>query len=165
MSNKKLDLTEKGIGETVFSIEFGIGLIVEIGKIQAGGDDFLIVESGEDKARSYFPIAGKQKFRFVSEKNDFEMAVEVLKSKKKSMNFDSKKERINFFKESAKKYELVEIVSLLSQMNLTEDLGPMEKKLMDKFIETISEEVSILENKTVEDSREYIEKILEEARS
>ena len=148
------------IGMKVLSIDFGIGIVTAIEKLQEDGIDFYVIEYGKNKSKNYFPVDGNNKVRSVSSKTEFEEALQTLSFSRCVMKFESKKERQIYFNREIEQNELKLIINRLAELISMSDLTPKEQKIVDLLIGTLELEASIILKISKEKSNKFISKFV-----
>ncbi len=148
------------VGKVVFSLSSGVGRITSISQMELGSGDFLVVNFKDSTAVDYIRIDGTYNFRILSSDDEFQTALAELKSKTTLTNFDSKKDRVHYFKALEQKYSLASLVELIKQMSKCSDLGAVEKKILQRGIDSLIEEHKIHTGLALDESREKIEYLI-----
>lgn len=144
------------IGTKVLSTDFGIGIVTAIEKLKNDGNDFYVIEYGKNKSKNYFPVEGNKKIRSVLLKTEFEEVLQTLSFSRCVMKFKSKKERQMFFDREFNQSELQSIVARLSELISIRDRTPREQKIIDRMIETLEVEASVIFKISKYKSKEFI---------
>jgi RNA polymerase-interacting CarD/CdnL/TRCF family regulator len=155
----------KLIGEKILSIDFGIGTISAIEKLQEDGDDFYVIGYGKENVKNYSPIKGNKKTRFPSAENDFLANIKKLKAKTEPLKFKSKKERQSYFNVALQMCEVDKIVSKILEIDSITDLIVVEKDKLNKLVKTLELEASLIYNLTAPKSQELISKYFQKEKS
>ena len=148
------------IGSKVLSIDFGEGLISAIEKLQADGDDFYVVQYGKANSKNYFPTKNNKKIRQVSSESEFKAILKILQNKRVPMKIDSRKERQAYFDRSLERNNIEKIVIRICELLSIGDLIPREQKIIDRLVETLELENSIIFSISAKESKEAISKLL-----
>ncbi len=148
------------IQDRVLSMDFGVGVILAIEKIQTDGDDYYVIEHGGRRSKDYFPVKDNKTIRAISSKVLFEKTLQILKKRKVKKNFESKKDRLQYFERRIDKSNVETIAIRASELFPIEDMNVKEKRIVDKLIETLELEASIIYKKTKNESKELISKFL-----
>jgi len=146
------------IGAKVLSTDFSIGIISAIEKV--GEDDYYVIQYGSARSKNFFPIKGNTKIRAVSSKDEFEELIKVFKGKRKIEKFESKKAREVYFERQLDRSSLSEIITRVSELNPIADRSVKEKKIIERMIETLEFEASVIFDMSVEESKKYISDFL-----
>lgn len=154
LKEKKL---EAPMRETVLSIEFGKGEVTGIDKLRDGLEDYFIVECESPKSTNYYPVKGNCNFRKVSSRELLEESLTILGEAIPAKSFESRKDRINYFKDAFKIQSIKEIAKMLSEISSQDALGTTETKIMDNFKETFALEISLVFGITTVEARVWIE--------
>ncbi len=138
--NAKIDRSN-----TVLSTDFGRGEITGIREKFDGKEDYYIVECGGAKLKNYIPVKNVKSFRHLSTKEEIESAMNGFTEQgQDELDFPSKKDRLNYFKEAFKRHEMSSIVRVVGELSRFDDLGTIESKLLDKLIDTLVIEISLV---------------------
>lgn len=145
------------IGKTVLSVDFGAGVITEISDLNMGAQDFYIIQlGGSDGSKSFVPVTRKPNFRVLTSADDFHNALN--KFDKSREDFENKKDRINYYKDSTKKSELSNIIQNTYELySIGGELSSAENIVLNKLVDSLSLEYSLLHDMTIDDSKEHIE--------
>ena len=76
--------------------------------------------------------------------------------------FESKKERLEYFKSSLQLNDLELLVKRIIELSNIEDLSPIEKKILDKLIKSLELEVFIVLNLKRDDPNDNILNFVEQ---
>lgn len=146
---------QEQIGKLILSSAFGVGKIVSIDKM--GQDrDFFVIECIGNNVRTFVPIHDDNSYRFVCSQNDIEKYLNQMQKQVKPLEFDSKKERINYFKDQSKIQDTEKMSFLINQLSCLSDRGSTEDTVMNKLIDSFSLEYSLIINKTHEECKELV---------
>lgn len=118
--------------------------------------DFLVVEHDGRNAKSYLPVEGKQNFRLLCSEREIELVVDRLKLAPAARIFESRKDRLNYFKTRAKIQKMDVISELIVELNSLEDRGKVEEQIYANLIESLALEYSIVIGTTMEKSKDII---------
>ena len=149
------------IGKLVISSNFGIGKIENVERVGDGSQLFLVVESIDHKLRNFIPIEDKTAYRFLADKNELDKTIENLKGDGPNKDFNSKKERINYFKDMCSMQDLDTISKLIKHLNNLSDRGSSEDQILNRLVENLALEHSVVNNVEIETSREFLSEVLE----
>lgn len=130
------------IGKRVLSPKFGVGIIESVESM--GGRDFLVAFSQEQNTKNFLPIDNQTEYRFLSTEDEVQSCIEGLKPHADLIDFASKQERINYFKSESKIQNLEKISFLLCELAGIDDRGTVEEASLNKLIDTLSLEVSLV---------------------
>lgn len=148
------------IGRTVISASFGEGIISEI--TEMNDELFFIVLNQTNNMRHYVPISDSRAYRYLSSEDTFSQTIdEHLSNASYDLNFDSKKDRINYYKEQAKDQRLEVICKNIKSLHETEDKGSLEEQIYQRLIENLCLELSLIKEISVEDAKKEISPIIE----
>lgn len=145
----------KHIGELILSSNFGYGTIIGIEEMGTGRD-FFVVDCSGNNVKSFVPVDDEDSYRFLSEKADIEIALGTLEKLPDGLDFESKKERINYFKDQSKVQDTGIIAKLISQMGHIEDRGSTEDQVMNKLVESFALEYSLITNKSPDECKKLV---------
>ena len=138
-------LVNNFLGKTVISASFGEGVIAEITKMNE--EHFFIVQNQDNNMRHYVPINDSNAYRYITNESDFiDILEKDLIHKREVKEFDSKKDRINFFKEQSKNQKLSNICQNISLLHWIEDKGTLEEQIYQRLIENLSLEYSLIKS-------------------
>ena len=145
------------VGKLVLSPDFGAGIIIAVEELDSSSHQmFFVVEHESEKAKSYLPVDGKGNYRFLSAPTDLENLLAGLYHKDLKQQFESKKDRINYFRKKSKIHNASEIVDLISELSSLSDRGTIENQIYSKFIDSLALEYSIVIGKSIDDSKAII---------
>ncbi len=164
-SSKKTSMVDRkdhkeSIGKDVISVDFGLGTITSIQKLDDILDDFFVVECMQSNLKNFIPTRDKAGFRYVSTKDDLNNSLESL-SNEYCLYFTTKKDRINFFKTSLSCENFDDLIQIISEMSRLDDLSQVEKKIFSKILDSILLEISYVMEYGVEDSKHFLESHLD----
>ena len=145
------------IGKIVLSSKFGIGTIVGVDDLGMSDKQFFVIESHQNRVKNFLPVDDDAHYRLVSSQEKFKEVFDDLKQSSQLPDFQSKQERINFFKDESKKQEIDLIASLVKMLRDIEDKGSIEIQIFDRLIESLSMEYSIIYKTELEESKTLIE--------
>ncbi len=145
---------ENLIGKKVISSEFGVGTVVSLDDM--GGRAFLVIEGETNRAKTFVPAESEDSYRVLSSTEELNNYLALLGKDQDSMEFDSKKDRINFFKIESKIQDLDKICELLIELNSLGDRGQTEDQVFQKLLDTFALEHSIVTGTDVDQSKETI---------
>ncbi len=150
------------LGKLVLSSNFGIGRIVDINIM--GDKEFLVIESEQNSVKNFVPRSDEESYRFLSEEATMDSIINDLKTKNDIREFESKKDRINFYRDQSNVQDITVISGLLCELNHLEDRSSTEEKIFSKLIDTIALEYSYVYKEEIEKSTDIITGILQEAK-
>lgn len=145
----------KHIGELILSSNFGYGTIVGIEQM-GQGRDFFVVDCNGNNVKSFVPVDDENSYRFLSEPSDIESVIGSLSEAPDDLFFESKKERINYFKDQSKVQDTILIAKLISQMGHIDDRGSTEDQVMNRLVETLALEYSLVMNKSPDECKKLV---------
>ena len=148
------------IGKEILSIVFGVGIISGVEKIQEDGDDYFVVEFGDQKTKNYLPIKENKKSRFLNTEEDFLKNLNELKTKSTSKKFQNKKERQSYFSSALADSNLSQMVNKILEIQSIKDLVPNEKEKLNKLLTTLEAEASAIYKMNSDDSKKFISEFL-----
>ena len=148
------------LGKVVISASFGEGVISEV--TEMSGEPFFIVLNQTNNMRHYVPINDSKAYRYLSNEKKFSATItEHLVQKKYKLSFDSKKDRINYYKEQAKDQRLEVICKNIKSLHETDDKGSLEEQIYIRLIENLCLEYSLIKNFSLEDAQTHINPIIQ----
>jgi RNA polymerase-interacting CarD/CdnL/TRCF family regulator len=150
------DQNKSPIGKKIISTDFGIGSIVGVEQLQQDGDDYYVIEYGKKNVKSYFPISGNKKIRFLSTQDDFMKEVKKLKTETVVKEIPSKKDRHAYFNSVLQDSNLDQVVNKILEISSLDDLIPGEKDKFNKLVKTLEDEASVIYELTSPKSQEFI---------
>ncbi len=140
-----LEMNEnKLIGQLVLGLDFGVGTIVGVERLQKGGEDFIVVKKQNESMKTYYPLDGKDNFRFPSSKETITRAIKNFQDYSNSTVFESARERINYFKKAARKQNTEHLFLVFAQLKSLEKLGDAETKILQKLTKSLLAEMSMV---------------------
>ena len=159
-----LDTYEKNLGKQVISLDFGLGVISSIETINSNSKEkYYVVECESKKLKNFFPVKENKSLRFITSGREI---LKIFHSLKKITTFckmfESKKERLEYFKSSLQLNDLELLVKRIIELSNIEDLSPIEKKILDKLIKSLELEVFIVLNLKRDDSNDNILNFVEQ---
>ena len=150
------------IGKQIISLDSGVGNVVGYDDLGMEGNNFLVIEYGKDRAKNYVNLEGKKNFREILSHNEFNKCLDSVSSLDKFFEFESKQERINFFKTESREEDVEKLLTLLLNLQRLTDLGSVEVQIFDRIMESLSLELSIISDQTMESTKEIILKTIED---
>ena len=148
------------VGAKVLSTDFGLGKISSVETLQTDGNDYYVIHCENNNSKIYFPTKDNKNIRQVSSKHEFEETLQILKSTRCLKKIDLKKERQIYFDRPLEKNSINNIVIRICELISTGDLIPREQKILDRLVETLELENSIIFELTLKESKEFILKFL-----
>lgn len=142
------------IGQEVVSINFGVGVITEIKDMS--GAEFYIIESTEGRSTTMIPTVKEDAFRPLSSENELSETLDRIAKDSKLLEFDSKKDRINYFKSNIQKQDIETFVENIQQLLQISDKGAAESKYLDMLLENLSIEVGAVFNEDINQAKERV---------
>ncbi len=144
------------IGKLVISSNFGIGTVVSVEDMTNSGRDFLVIEC-PGNVKNFIPADDTASYRFLSTEVDIGKIISKLeKTRLKPKDYGSKKERIEYFKKTSKMQDINIIADLLLELISLDDRSSAEDLIMNKFVDSIALEHSIITKAKEEDSKVII---------
>ncbi|MDD0853505.1 CarD family transcriptional regulator [Halobacteriovorax sp. GB3] len=135
------------VNDTVVSSKFGIGIIVEFEYIEGFGGECLSIQVHNKNAKVLIPNRESHKLRKVATPNELHDSIKRLSSNITVRDFESKKDRINFFKEHSEDQSLNESIDMIKELNTLDDRGSAESKILQTLIDSLANEmVFVLES-------------------
>lgn len=144
------------IGKTVLSSKFGIGTVTGVDDLGMGDKQFLVIETEQRKVKNFIPINDTDHYRLLETKAKLQKVIKDLSKKIKGVDFESRQERINYFKDASRIQDVVKIKELLVHLYHIDDKGTLEDQIYDKLLETLSLECSIVMEMDKDKARESI---------
>ncbi len=158
MTNTDLD---ENIGKKVISASFGEGIISEV--TEMNNEPFYIVLNQSNNMRHYVPINDSSAYRYISSEKDF---INIIKKSliggKYDISFDSKKDRINYYKEQSKIQRLDSICQNINTLHLTEDRGSLEEQIYQRLIENLALEYTLIKESPIDEATAIIHDFISE---
>ncbi|WP_127717082.1 CarD family transcriptional regulator [Halobacteriovorax sp. HLS] len=151
------------IGQIIISSTFGVGRVVGVEKIGADDRYFLVVESVDQKLRNFIPMDDTKSFRTLLSKEELTKVVEDLSTDFEAVDYDSKKDRINYFKESSLFQDMENIVKLVKELNQLTDRGSVEDQIFKRLTSSLAAEYALINEVSEEAANEIIEIALNNA--
>lgn len=145
------------IGKTVLSSKFGIGIVTGVDDLGLGDKQFLVIETDQRKVKNFIPIEDTDHYRLLESKDKLQKTIKDLSKKIKDVEFESRQERINYFKDASRIQDVTKIKELLIHLHNLDDKGTLEDQIYDKLLETLALECSIVMEMDKEKARESIE--------
>jgi hypothetical protein len=130
-----------------------------------GKNDFFVIESLEYQVKNFQPAnKNSNSYRFLEEKDLFTSRLTDISDRVDLSfleSFESKKDRINYFKTQSKKQDLNNIVTLIQLLRSIEDIGGVEASILQKLMDNIALEYSILFECEIEEAKNAITSIIQ----
>lgn len=145
------------IGKTVLSSKFGIGVVTGVDDLGRGDKQFLIIETDHRKVKNFIPIDDTDHYRLLESKAKLEKILKALSDKSEGIDFESRQERINYFKSASRIQDVTKIKELLIHLYHLDDKGTLEDQIYETLLETLALEFSIVMEMEKEAARESIE--------
>lgn len=130
------------INDIVLSSNFGLGKIVSFEKIGDADQEFAVIESLEKKVKLMAPINDNLNFRKLSNADELLEKLKELKAVNGQKDFESKKDRITYFKSRNTMQDLESILETIAQLRDVEDRGTVENKIYENLVNNIKLEVA-----------------------
>ena len=157
------DLEKSLVGENVISIDMGLGLVSTISKTE-DGEEFYEIQFVSQGVKSIVPVNSSGHFRTLSSKEDLENLFLNLKRIQPSTVFESSKDRLLYFKKSLASNDTIRIANSVVELSLTEGLSLVEKKMLNRMVDSLALEISTVFQKSIGDSVLLVrEKLLSES--
>lgn len=154
------NIEETLVGKTIFSISSGTGKITGISQLEDGIEDYLVVQYEKNSGTDYIRVNGNHNFRVMSSEKGFDLALEMLGDPGVSVKFDSKKDRVHFYKELLKNQDVATIVKIVKELSSFDDLGTVEKKILDQCLSSVALEYSVQIGEELDASKEKVISII-----
>lgn len=143
------------IGKLILSSAFGVGKIVSIDKM--GLDrDYFVIECIGNNVRTFVPADDLNSYRFLATSEEIEKYLSVISDNLDLLDFGSKKERINFFKDESKIQDTEKMSFLINQLSNLSDRGSTEDQVLNKLIDSFALEYSLINNKSLDECKELV---------
>jgi len=149
------------LGQLVISSSFGAGRVIKVDELGFDNRPFLVVESQDQKAKYFIPVEDKNSYRFISTQKAIDSVLISLSNDSNLGLFDSKKDRINYFKTNSQIQDVELIAKLLSELNDINDRGAVENQIFLKLVDTLALEYSIVTQIPLDESKQKVTKALE----
>lgn len=147
------------VGRDVISLDAGLGRVIGLDDLGMENNEFLVIEYGKDKAKSYFNTTAKKNFRELTTVAGFQRLVEGVGEQDSSKSFNSKQERINYFKSQSKAADVKSLFDLLELLVRQEDLGAVEVQIRNRVLDSLALELSIIQGKDIQSAKEELKNL------
>ena len=137
------------VGQIIISSTLGIGRVVGLEQIGEDKRYFLVVESVDKKLKNFIPVDDKRSYRTLAEKEDIDKVISGLSTPVDSIDHESKKDRINYFKENSQFQDIETISKLIRELNKLTDRGSVEDQIFKRLTKSLIDEHSMV-NKVAE---------------
>lgn len=124
------------IGKYILVSEMGLGQVVQTVEMSGRGK-FYRVEFGESKSSHYFSVGNPSRYRFVDTKEKLETAIATFRQKQTSPEFQSNREKIEFYKKALKSNDIVELAQHMAELNSEEEIHPSLTKVFDGAVKNL----------------------------
>ena len=148
------------IGKLVLSSSFGVGQVVSIEDLGMGDRLFLVIESEGQNVKNFVAVDDTHSYRLISDKQTIETIFDEFSKDMELQSFNSKKDRIDYFKQQSKIQDIKLMGELLFHLNSLEDRSSAEQSLFNKLKDSMSLEYSIVMSKDIEESKVYLDDAL-----
>ncbi len=128
----------------IISSNLGLGEL--LGTEQIGGDEFYIVQSVDSSVKAYYPITEKEQFRKISSTDEIDKIIDQLLDNIAIKSYESKKDRITFFKEESQIQNIQNLSLLIRELYDLSDRGTIEDKILDNLIDSLALELSVIKD-------------------
>ncbi|EQC47990.1 CarD family transcriptional regulator [Bacteriovorax sp. Seq25_V] len=155
--NKKLCINDK-----VISSSFGLGVIVDIERPEGTNRDFYVIESVDHNIRTMVPLEKSATFRLLTPQNDLNDHLKLLSSEVPTPEFDSKKDRITYFKGQVTHQNIDEVFMNVRTLVSINDRGAAETKILSNFLDNIVLEVMTVFDLEEAEAKDLVNKSLEQ---
>ena len=91
---------------------------------------------------------------------DFNHLLKAMKSADVQKSFESKQERINYFKTQSKTADINSLFSLLKLLKVQDDLGSVEVQIQNRVLDSIALEYSVISNIDITTAKDEIKALL-----
>lgn len=148
------------IGKTVLSSKFGIGIVTGVDDLGMGDKQFLVIETDHRKVKNFIPIDDTDHYRLLETKAKLKKVIGALNQKFEGIDFESRQERINYFKTASRIQDINKIKELLIHLHHLDDKGTLEDQIYANLLETLSLECSIVMDMNKDEALENIKEQL-----
>ena len=150
------------IGKQVISLDGGLGQVTGFDDLGMEDENFLVIEYGKDRTKSYINVEGRKNFRELLSQDQFISLLDKVLQKEyaEAIEFESKQERINYFKSESKKEDVELLLKLLSHLHGFDDLGAVEVQIFDRVVSSLALELSIITHDDTEKTKERILEVI-----
>lgn len=130
------------IEDILISPNFGIGKVVAIEMLEQFSDPFYVIESLENNVKTMIPTKGNQLFRRISTPDRLQEDLTVIDEYDPALSFDSKKDRITYFKKEVELSSLPDMLKAICELDSLSDRGSVEDKILNDLKNSVSIEIS-----------------------
>ena len=149
------------IGDLVISPNFGIGIVVSTEFIESVGGDVYIVERKQDQSRLMIPkTLSNQIRRTVTPEQMKEALDSISKLEFAEREFDSRKDRVEYFKKQQKCIRINELCMAIVEMFEIPSKGKVESQIYEQMLEIFLSEVVEVTAMDYEQAKEKVESSL-----
>lgn len=144
------------VGQIIMSSTLGVGRVVGLEQI---GDDkryFLVVESVDKKLKNFIPVDDKRSYRTLTEKSKLDEVIKALSTPVESIEHESKKDRINYFKENSQFQDIETISKLIRELNVLTDRGSVEDQIFKRLTKSLTDEHSMVHKVSEAESTTFV---------
>ncbi len=151
------------IGDFIISNTMGIGRILSVEVMGNHDNKFFVIEAVKDKSKLMVPIASEGQIRKLATAEELENGLEYLKSGPlPEHDFDSRKDRIHYFKDKQKDVHMQDSLDLLLQVFQAKDKNKIENSIFENLVQTYSTEMSFVMDISQDEAKQKIEGILDQ---
>ncbi len=155
--NKKLNINDK-----VISSSFGLGVIVDIERPEGTNRDFYVIESVDHNIRTMVPLEKSATFRLLTPESDLNNHLKKLSSEVPTPDFESKKDRITYFKGQVTHQNIDEVFMNVRTLVSISDRGAAETRILSNFLDNIVLEVMTVFDIDENQAKELVNNSLQE---
>ena len=148
------------INDLVLSSNFGLGKIVGFETVGDANQNFVVIESLEKKIKVLAPITENLNFRKLSAADELKERLNNLKNLVSKKEFESKKDRITYFKGQSNKQDLNSIFETIVELRDLEDRGSVENKIYENLVDNIKLELTTVTDMDKDDASQYVDNSL-----
>ena len=103
------------IGKKIITGKLGVGIITDIQTMGDNGEFYQVQFEGSDLT-NFYSVSNEKSFRFISSKDDLNVALTEFKGAPQEFEFESVQDKINFFKRKLKTKNVIELSQILCFM-------------------------------------------------
>lgn len=148
------------LGKFVLSSNFGVGTVMGIDDMGIEGKEFLVIECIGKNVKNFIPVGDTNNYRFAVTAEKFDLVTEELKQTIDVPDFDSKKDRINHYKNEAGIQDLDNIVKVIKELRELDSRSSVEEQIYARLIESVALEHSVVFKSPIEESTSLINSII-----
>lgn len=145
------------IDQIILSSNFGVGKVVGIDEM--GGKEFLVVEDQQLRVKNFVSANDTDSYRLISEKEFLGKLITSIPSLNITNVYESKKDRINHFKQQAKIQDIEKIAHLIVELVQLDDRGSAEDSIKQRLLESVALEYSLVMEVSLEEANKYMNEV------